>query len=91
MARAISASGERKPNAMRVRSRILVLVDSMSPWERPCSRAASMAWRWRTMRPASSTNTGIRQRRAQEIHRSRACLPSSPLTENTCRRPSLSR
>ena len=28
-----------------------------------------MAWRWRTMRPASSTNTGMRQRRAQEIHR----------------------
>ena len=33
MARAMSASGERKPNAMRVRSRILVLVDSISPWE----------------------------------------------------------
>ena len=30
-----------------------------------------MAWRWRMMRPASSTNTGMRQRRAQEIHRSR--------------------
>ena len=44
-----------------------------------------------TMRPASSTKTGMRQRRAQEIHRSRACLPASPLTENTCRRPSLSR
>ena len=45
MARAMSASGERNPNAIRVRSRILVLVDSISPWERPWSRAASMAWR----------------------------------------------
>ena len=91
MARAISASGERNPNAIRASSRILVLTDSISPWDRPWSRAASMAWRCLTMRRASSTNTGMRQRRAQEIHRSRACLPSSPLTENTCRRPSLSR
>jgi hypothetical protein len=50
-----------------------------------------MAWRCRTMRLANSTNTGMRQRRAQEIHRSRACLPSSPLTEKTWRSPSLSR
>lgn len=63
MARAMSASGERNPNAIRVRSRILVLVDSISPCDRPWSRAASMAWRCRTMRPASSTNTGMRQRR----------------------------
>jgi len=27
-----------KPNAIRVRTRILVLVDSMSPFDRPCSR-----------------------------------------------------
>ena len=76
MASAMSASGERNPNAIRVSRRILVLVDSISPWDRPWSRAASMAWRCRTMRPANSTNTGMRQRRAQEIHRSRACLPS---------------
>jgi hypothetical protein len=42
-----------------------------------------MGSRCRTMRPASSTNTGMRQRRAQEIHRSRACFPSSPLIVNT--------
>ena len=35
--------GAWNPNAMRARSRILVLVDSMSPWERPWSRLASMA------------------------------------------------
>src|SRR6476646_10587925 len=74
MASAMSASGERNPNAIRVSSRILVLVDSISPWDRPWSRAASMAWRCRTMRPASSTNTGMRQRRAQEIHRSEGLL-----------------
>ena len=43
MARAMRASGERNPNAMRVRSRILVLTDSISPLDRPWSRAASMA------------------------------------------------
>ncbi|COX94631.1 Uncharacterised protein [Mycobacterium tuberculosis] len=91
MARAMRACGERNPNAIRVSRRILVLVDSIRPWDRPWSRAASMATRWRLMRAASSTNTGMRQRWAQEIHRSRACLPSSPLTENTCRRLSLSR
>jgi len=32
MARAISALGVRKPNAMRVMSRILVLTDSMRPF-----------------------------------------------------------
>lgn len=36
------ASGLVKPNAIRVRFRILVLVDSMSDFGRSCSRAASM-------------------------------------------------
>ena len=35
MARAISASGERNPNAIRASSLILVLTDSISPWDRP--------------------------------------------------------
>jgi len=83
--------GERKPNAMRVRSRILVLVDSINPCDRPWSSAASTALRCRTMRPASSTNTGMRQRRAHEIYLSRASLPSCPLTENTWRRSSFKR
>jgi hypothetical protein len=38
--RATRASGERKPKATRVISRILVLTDSMRPLERPCSIAA---------------------------------------------------
>ena len=46
IARAIRASGERNPNAMRVRSRILVLVDSISPLDRPWSKVASMAARF---------------------------------------------
>ena len=79
------------PNAMRVRSRILVFVDSIRPCERPVSSAASIAarcvailrWRW--------TNAGIRERRAQIVHRSSASLPSSPLTANTYRSPSLRR
>jgi hypothetical protein len=41
MARAMSASGEWNPNAIRVSSRILVFVDSISPWDRQWSRAAS--------------------------------------------------
>ena len=71
------------PNAMRVRSRILVFVDSTSPWERPVSSAASIAGRCAAMRRWSCTNAGIRERRAQLDHRSSACLPSSPLTANT--------
>jgi len=53
MARAMRASGERNPNAIRVSSRILVLVDSISPCDRPCSGAASMAARCLAIRPAS--------------------------------------
>ena len=41
MARAIRASAERKPKAMRVSSRILVLTDSISALDRPWS---SVAW-----------------------------------------------
>lgn len=60
-------------------------------WNRSIPGRGRGPGRRRTMRPASSTNTGILQRGAQEIHRSRACLPSPPLTENTWRRTSLSR
>ena len=40
MVRAISGSADLKPNATRVMSLVLVLVDSMSVLERPCSIAA---------------------------------------------------
>ena len=40
MARAMRASGDRNPKAIRVMRRILVLTDSMRPFERPCSIAA---------------------------------------------------
>ena len=38
-------SGAVEPERDSVSSRILVLDDSMSPWDRPCSRLASMAAR----------------------------------------------
>ena len=40
MARAMRASGDLNPNAMRVMSRILVLTDSVRPLDSPCSIAA---------------------------------------------------
>ena len=72
------------PNAMRVSSRILVLVDSTSALgeagvEGGVDRGAvgdDAALR-------GATNAGMRERRAQAIHRSSAILPSSPLTANT--------
>lgn len=48
--------------------------DSISPWDRPCSRAASMDWRCRTMRPASSTNTGMRAAPRRSTGPGLACL-----------------
>ena len=44
-----------------------------------------------TILRASSTKAGMRERRAQDSHLSRACLPASPLTANTNRSPSLRR
>ena len=51
----------------------------------------SIATRCFTILRASSTKAGIRDRRAHDNHRSRACLPASPLTANTNRSPSLRR
>jgi len=65
MARAIMVSGDLKPKAIRVRSRILVFVLSTSPLDRRWSRAASIASRCLLMRRPSSTKLGIRQRWAQ--------------------------
>jgi len=58
------ASGDLKPNANLVISRILVLVDSMRPFESPCSIAARIRGLCLTMLFCSFTNAGIRQRRA---------------------------
>src|SRR5512144_649133 len=44
-----------------------------------------------TMRRYNSTKAGMRQRRAQLVQLSSACLPSSPLIWNASRNPSLSR
>jgi hypothetical protein len=62
MARLISASGEWKPNAIRVSRRSLVLTDSTSPLDRPWSRLAWMPARCSVIERASFTNAGMRQR-----------------------------
>ena len=64
MARAMSASGDANPKAMRVMSRILVFMDSMRPPASPCSMEARMASRWVTMDGWSLTKASMRLRRA---------------------------
>jgi len=59
MARAIMASRLLKPKAIRVRSRILVLVLSTKRLDRRWSRVASIASRCLLMRRPSSTKLGI--------------------------------
>src|SRR5664279_3901569 len=83
MARAIRASGERKPNAIRVSSRILVLTDSIKALDSPWSRLAWILSRIAVMRLARWTKARMRQRHAQDSHRSKAILPASPLAMNT--------
>jgi len=83
MARAMSGWWPWNPNAIRVSNRILVLVDSIKPCDRRCSRVASMAARWAVILRCRSMNAGSRDRRARASHRRRACLPSSPLTAKT--------
>lgn len=50
MARTIRASGERKPNATPVISRIVVLTDSIRPWASAMAkldrRQRSAGWAW---------------------------------------------
>ena len=72
MARAIRASGDVKPKAMRVMSRILVFIDSTRSLERPCSIEAKIAVRCLMMLLCNFTNAGIRHRRAQATRLSRA-------------------
>ena len=70
---------------------VLVLVDSISPLDRPCSIAARIRGRCLTMLFCSFTKAGIRQRRAQLIHRSRVSTAWSWGSWKITRRPSLSR
>ena len=77
IARAMRAWAEWNPKAMRVIRRVLVLVDSTSPFDRSCSIAARIRARCLTMLFCSYTKAGIRHRRAQLIHRSRASTASS--------------
>jgi hypothetical protein len=79
------------PNAILVRTRILVFTDSIRPLLSPWSRVAWMLGRCLRIFFPSSVNSGMRQRAAQDSQRVRACLPSSPLSLNAVRSPSLSR
>src|SRR5215216_4678982 len=91
IASAISALGERNPNATRVSSRILVLVDSTSPLDSPSVSAAWMLDRWAVIVLASFTNAGMRQRLAHPSHASSSTVARTPLSLNTNRSCSLSR
>ena len=83
MASAMRAGADRKPKAILVSSRILVLTDSMSALDRPCSSAAWILSRTVVMRRERRTKAGMRQRRAQDSQRASAVLPASPLAMNT--------
>ena len=63
MARAMRASGDVKPKAMRVMSLILVFIDSTRPLESPCSIAARIAVWCLTMLRWSFTNAGMKRPR----------------------------
>src|SRR5674536_221355 len=80
MARATSASGERNPKAMRVRSRSFVLTLSTRAFDSPWLSAASMPARWSRMERASFTNAGSRQRQAHFSQASSSAMPSAPLS-----------
>ena len=64
MARAISVSGDVKPKAMWVISRILVLIDSMLLLESPCSIEPRIVVWYLAMLYCSFTNAGMRHRLA---------------------------
>ncbi len=89
MARAMSALGDVKPKAMRVISRILVLMDSILPLESPCSMQVRIAVRYLTMLRWSFTNAGMRQRRAQATHLSRASVAHFTTWKGTAHRTAL--
>src|SRR6185437_9520068 len=77
MARAMMAWAAWKPNARRMMSRIVVLVDSIRALDSVLMMAAMMASRSRVMLRASLTNWGSRPRQAQLIQRSRASIASA--------------
>ena len=84
-------SGFLKPKAMRWRTRILVFVDSIKAFERPCSSAASMPGRFLRILRASSTNAGSLERDAQASHGLSSLIASGPLSRMIARSCSLSR
>src|SRR5215211_5758535 len=83
MARAMSASGDLKPNPTRVSRRILVLTASTRPLDRPWVRAAWMSARCRAIALASLTKAGMRQRLAQASHAWSSTVARTPLSVTT--------
>jgi hypothetical protein len=83
-------SGGFEPKAMRVRSRILVVTDSVRPLDKPCSIAARIDGVCATMLFCSLTNAGMRHRRAQLTQRTIASRASWSGIWKISRRPSLS-
>jgi hypothetical protein len=67
--RAVRCSGRRNPNAMRVRTRRLVLVDSTMALDRLLRSPARMPGRFRRTRRARSTKAGSRERAAHRVDR----------------------
>src|SRR5664280_3794480 len=65
IARAIMASSDLKPKAIRVKRRTLVFVLSTSPLDSRCSRLALIEMRYLAIRWAKWTKAGIRQRLAR--------------------------
>src|ERR1019366_4710043 len=91
IARAMRAAGLWNLYEILVRTRILVFTDSIRPLLSPWSRVAWMLGRCLRIFFPSSTNSGMRQRAARDSQRVRSFLPSSPLSLNAVRSPSLSR
>jgi hypothetical protein len=87
----MTASGVWNPNPRRVMRRILVLTDSIRPFDNPCSMAARMAGLWTRMLFCSATNAGMRHRLALSIHRSSSVAACSAGSWKIYRKLSLSR
>jgi len=70
-------SGRQNPNAFRVRTRSVVLVDSTTAWEMLWSSPARIPGRFCRTRRARSTNAARRERAAHAHHFSRITIASA--------------
>src|SRR6266702_4181366 len=82
---AIRVVALRKPRARVMRALTWALSASARPFETAWSRVLSMVARYRDRVLASLTNSGMRQRCAQEIMPRSSFFPSAPLTVSASR------